>query len=202
MEYTVDGGFKCDIPSKEEFIISTTNYWKEEAPQLKLEWYGIDSVKNIYGEVIDFKIVDLGTESDKANIDLAMTATSEKTGKTYWYVYELKERWNKYTSTYYGEEVKDGCAWTYHNEGWVYNPEKDSVLQLAIQKGYRAVYVNLYPDNVIRTWTMNFISPDDFGEVDKNIKKHNVVADSPRVLQHRYTLMNNQGKTYERWRIN
>lgn len=190
MDYIVEGGFTCDKQSKDDFIASTTAYWSEQAPQYTLSWYGADVYE---GEI---NLTELGKESDQSRLDLAMVASNDNYSITY--VFELKERWNQYTSTYYGNEPEEGCTPTYHNEGWVYNMEKDSVLSLASTQGFVPIYVNLYPDGVIRVWNINKINKTEMGYVEKDIKRRNVEVDSPKVKQGRYTLMNKQGKTYKR----
>ena len=188
MLFKVKDGFKSDKPSKEQFIEATTAFWNEKAPYLKLEWYGVDSIKDAHNNVIDFKIVPLGSESDKANLDLAMKVTSLITGMVYWYVIELKERFGKYTSKRYGEA---GC------EGWIVEPEKYNVLTIAMSKGYIPVYGNLYPDDVIRIWRIDKLLKIDAGY--KFTPKHSVVVDSPKEDRYKLFVYNNDSQSYRRW---
>lgn len=190
MAYTVKDGFSCDKTSKEEFIVSTTAYWNEQAPEWTITFYGIDNI-NENGQLTDFNIVPLGTESEKSHLDLAMEATNGDI--THWYAFELKERWGKYVSTFYGDE-------SLKQEPWIYNMEKDDFLDIAKNKGFKPMYVNLYPDDIIRVWDISKIDNSTLPILDKWIKEKNVVEESPKKLQKRYGLWNNQGKTYKRWR--
>lgn len=158
-----NGDFTQDLNSKYEFIQSVTTYVKEN----------FNYTPTFYGINDDYQLVELGTESSTARLDLAMGY------KGAYYAIELKERQEDYPSTRYGEEWQGG---------WIYNMEKDSALQTATQYGYIPLYVNLYPDHIINIWNINNISKME--TIERDIKKNWVVENSPRIPQKRYTLFN------------
>lgn len=178
-------GFTCDETSKKEFINATTKYWEENAPQFSLQWYGVNNNEG----TTDFTLVQLGKESDESRLDLGMTASYE--GITITYIFELKER--NYTSEEYGAKP--------NGEGWFFNIEKSDVLKKAASKGFVPIYVNLYPDDIIRIWNINKVTRERngvFETITKPINKY-YVKESEKILQNRYHLMNNEGVTYKRW---
>jgi hypothetical protein len=179
--------FECDKESKEQFINSTNAYWAQQAPQFELKWYGVNTTLSEDNEIVDYTLTDLGKEDSTSRLDLAMVASFN--GVDIPYIFELKERSWRYPSDRYGNEGQ---------EGWMYNMEKDSVLRLAKEKNFIPIYVNLYPDNLIRVWNIGKISKTELPVIEKPIKKQTVIEDSPRVEQKRYTLANNQGITYTR----
>lgn len=185
MEYNKK--FECDKESKEQFINSTTAFWRQEAPQFELKWYGVNTTLNEDNEIVDYTLTSLGKEDSTSRLDLAMVASSQ--GIEIPYIFELKERSWKYPSDKYGNEGQ---------EGWMYNMEKDSVLRLAKEKNFVPIYVNLYPDNLIRIWNIGKINQTELPVIEKAIKKQTVIEDSPKVEQKRYTLTNKQGTTYTR----
>lgn len=167
--------FECDIQSKYDFSASTVTYLSNKFPNADVRFYGVDSNGNM---------VDWDSASVTSHLDIYMLINNVR------YACELKERWGKYHSTYYGEP---------DNEGWIYNIEKDNFLKQAAENGDIPLYVNLYPDDKIRIWNINKITDADLGRVEKYIHKY-TVKDSPRLLQKRYTLMNDTGIIIDRIR--
>lgn len=172
--------FECDRQSKYDFTASTVSYFAER-------YAGKDvSVRFMEWSTDHSTLVPFDSEeSDSCSrTDLCMEFTSGVTTTTY--NIELKERWGKYVSDYYGEDGK---------EGWMLNIEKDSVLKHSFGL---PLYVNLYPDGKIRLWNLDKVG-GEYGKVTKPIHKYTVI-DSEVKQQDRYTLMNNQGITIPRIR--
>ena len=131
--YKVKDGFSCDRQSKYDFTASTVNYIAEKYNNAVIVFKEFD--KN--GLLVDFDSPDSHQQS---RTDLVMFIND------YCYVVELKERWGKYTSNFYGKDEDE--------EGWMLN--KDKVTEL---KRLSAIplYVNLYPDGVVRIWNLDKI---------------------------------------------
>lgn len=165
MGYKVNGGFSCDRQSKYDFTASTVSFlsgWVgDKKANVVFKEYNAD------GEEIEFDSYD---SYDKSRTDLVMYFNDTK------YVIELKERWGKYCSSFYG---KDSDA-----EGWMLNIDK--VAELNKIDGI-PLYVNLYPDGYVRLWNLNKIS--DFHTITKNIHK-TTVMDSEVKKQDRYEVWN------------
>lgn len=164
--------FECDRQSKYDFTASTISYFADK-------YAGKDvSIRFMEWSTDHSTLVPFDSEeSDSCSrTDLCMEFTSGVTST--FYNIELKERWGKYVSDYYGEEGK---------EGWMLNIEKDSVLK---HSDKIPIYVNLYPDGVIRWWNLNKVNT--YGHITKPIHKY-TVKESEVLMQDRYTLMNEQG---------
>ena len=71
----------------------------------------------------------------------------------------------------------------------------DKEEELKNNKNYIPLYVNLYPDNVVRTWNLNNIQ--HYSTITKDICKTTVV-ESEKKTQNRYELWNKDGKSFER----
>ena len=78
-------------------------------------------------------------------IDMYLTASTESGSFTY--AFELKERQYPYLSDRYGCEGQD--------DGWVLEDWKIKNFKDAEAAGYQAVYVNFYPDDIIRIWNLS-----------------------------------------------
>jgi hypothetical protein len=173
--------FNCDRPAKCDFTASTTDYVTVYYPQFTgITYYEADDD----GDLVPFG--DLRASST-AHIDVYMELSSDSTDITY--AIELKERWGKYTSTYYGEEG---------GEGWVYNIEKDDWLLKEKDNGRIPLFANLYPDDKITIWRIDNVDRTDI--IEKPIKRVNIDPDSQRVTQKRLQLWNKDGKTIRRIR--
>lgn len=174
MEYKVKGGFSCDKQSKYDFTASTVSFLSQWAGDKKIEIVFKEQDKD--GCLVPFDSVD---SYDKSRTDLIMYFNG------YPYVIELKERWGKYTSDFYGKEGD--------NEGWMLNIDK--VTELEKVNNAIPLYVNLYPDGVVRIWNLNKIS--DYQTIIKNIHK-TTVLESEAKLQERYELWNKDSTTIPR----
>lgn len=163
--YKVNGGFSCDRQSKYDFTASTVSYLssKYEDKEIELKFKELDE----NGVEVDF---DNCNSYDKSRVDLIMYFNGKK------YVIELKERWGKYTSSFYGKE--DDV------EGWMLNIDK--VQELNKLDG-TPLYVNLYMDGKIRIWNLNKI--DDYQTITKFIHK-TTVLDSEIKKQDRFQVWN------------
>ena len=171
--YKVKGGFSCDRQSKYDYTASTVNY-----------------IQNAYsGQDITLIFKEFDNEGNMVDFDSADSSRTSRTDlimyfNDYCYVIELKERWGKYISDYYG---KDG-----DNEGWMLNIDKVDEL-----KKINAIplYVNLYPDGVIRQWNLNKIK--EYTTITKNIHKTTVIESEVK-KQDRYEVWNKDSKVFKR----
>lgn len=173
--------FNCDRPAKNDFTASTYDYLTKHFPQYTgISYYEADD---------DGDLVPYGDwrASSTAHTDLYMELSS--TARTIMYAIELKERWGRYISTYYGEEGQ---------EGWVYNYEKDGWLMDEAEKGCIPLFCNEYPDNKMTIW--NILKVDKSHSIQKSIKKVNIDPNSERRVQDRIQLWNKDGITIERIR--
>lgn len=173
--------FNCDRQAKNDFTASTYDYLTKTFP----EWTGI----TYYEADDDGDLVPYGDwrASTTARTDVYMELSS--TMRDIMYACELKERWGRYTSTYYGEEG---------GEGWILNIEKDDSLEEERNKGYIPLYVNLYPDNKLTIWRIDNVDRNDV--ITKEIRKINIDPNSKRIPQQRLQLWNRDGKMIERIR--
>lgn len=165
MYYKVNGGFSCDRQSKYDYTASTVSYIGElyKNQDVTIVFKEFDSE----GNLVEFDSPD---SSKTSRSDLVMYFND------ICYVIELKERWKQYHSNYYGKDED--------NEGWMLNIEKYKELKNA--DGI-PLYINLYPDNVIRIWNLNKI--DDYQTITKNIHK-TTVLNSDIKRQDRYQVWN------------
>lgn len=135
-------------------------------------------------------IIDV-PEEETSRIDIYASAiTEDRISKTY--AFELKERWGDYTSDRYG---KDG-----DKEGWVYEVGKNTALSQAAEQGYTPMYVNLYPDGVIRVWDMSKYPEEEMviGE-ERTYRKHTVDDNGGTYRERKIMLWNRYAKDFERY---
>lgn len=169
--------FKCDRQSKYDFTASVVNYiyndlGKNDAT-ISFKEYDKE------GNLVDF---DSNVVDDKCRTDLVMFYSTSTTDARY--EIELKERWNQYTSDYYGKEGD--------KEGWMLNIDK--VEELNKKEGI-PLYVNLYPNGAIRVWNLSKLK--DFQTITKPIHKTTVVASEIKV-QNRYEVWNSDSIKIDR----
>lgn len=174
MEYKVKDGFSCDRQSKYDFTASTVSYISEQYPDKHITIVFKELDKD--GNLVDFDSDDV---SNTARTDLIMFFNDIG------YNIELKERWGKYHSNYYGKEGD--------KEGWFVNIEKYNVLMA--NKNYIPIFANLFPDGVVRLWNLNKVN--NLHTLTKNIAKTNVV-ESDVIPQQRYDVYNKDGKVFKR----
>lgn len=172
--YKIKEGFDCDRQSKYDFTASTVNYLQEKYmdKDITVVFKELDDE----GNLVEFDSADA---SSTARTDLIMFFNDIG------YNIELKERWGKYHSEFYGKEGD--------SEGWFVNIEKYDVLMK--DKKYIPIFANLFPDGVVRTWNLNNINFTH--TLTKNIAKTNVV-ESAVIPQKRYDVYNKDGKSYKR----
>lgn len=171
--------FDCDRQAKCDYTASTYDYFRSYYPQFTaITFFEADEEGNLipFGDKRAYQ---------QAHIDVYTLLESERTAYTY--STEIKERWGRYVSDFYGEEGK---------EGWVYNIEKDDWLEKENDKGRIPLFANLYPDDKITIWNINKV--DKSQHIHKAIKKVNIDPDSPRKVQERIQLWNKDGKTIRR----
>lgn len=137
-----------------------------------------------------FKNIEIDVPCDpQSHIDIFATAltSSGKVIKTY--AFELKERWGRYVSDLYGKDND--------SEGWIYERGKDNSLFNAYElSGYTPMYVNLYPDSVIRIWDMSKYPEEYIESGEKTYHRHTVDNEGGTYKEKKYTLMNRYGKEY------
>ena len=173
--------FNCDRKAKNDFTASTYSYFTTHYPQYTaITYYEADKWGNLipYGDPRAY---------EQAHIDTYIKL--ESSARTITYSVELKERWGRYISTYYGEEGQ---------EGWVYNYEKDGWLMDEVEKGRIPLFCNEYPDDKMTIW--NILKVDKSHNIRKAIKKVNIDPNSERKVQDRIQLWNKDGITIERIR--
>ena len=173
-KYKVKGGFNCDRQSKYDFTASTVNYVSKmyHGKDITVVFKEIDG----NGNLVDF---DSSDASIVSRTDLIMFFNDIG------YNIELKERWGKYHSEYYGKEGD--------KEGWFVNIEKYDVLMN--DKRYIPIFANLFPDGKVRLWNLNELN--NLHVITKNIAKINVI-ESDVIPQKRYDVYNKDGKVFKR----
>lgn len=174
-KFIVEGGYSCDRQSKYDFTASTVCHLSKLYPNKEISVVFKEFNKED-GSLVDF---DSNLSSTVSPSDLVMFFNDQP------YIIELKERWGKYTSDRYGEEGDE--------EGWMLNIEKHQ--SLTTQKWAIPLYVNLYPDNVVRLWNLNKIN--SYNTINKNIPKYTVV-ESDKKNQDRYEVWNRDSKVITR----
>lgn len=175
--------FNCDRPSKDVFTATTyhliTANTKYSA-YTSVTYYERDEAGNFvpYGQ---------GKENEQDHIDIFLILKSKD--NILKIAIELKERWGKYVSDYYGKEGD--------KEGWVLNIPKNYWLMEMAKDGWIPWYSNIYPDGMLRIWNLKNIILTEDTLTELPIKKVNIDPDSPRIMQTRQQLWNRQGKTYK-----
>lgn len=167
--FNYKNAFQCDRQSKYDFSVSMSNYLFNEKGDVTVVFKEYDK----QGNLVDFDSNDV---DDKSRTDLVMFYSTPTSTDDIRYNIELKERWGKYTSDYYGKDDD--------NEGWMLNIDK--VNELKKLDGI-PLYINLYPDNKIRVWNLDKIS--DFNTITKNIHKTTVIPSDVK-QQDRYEVWN------------
>lgn len=172
--YKVKDGFSCDRQSKYDFTASTVNYISRmyDNKDITIVFNELDA----NGNLVEF---DSANASETARTDLIMFFNGKG------YNIELKERWGRYTSDYYGKEGD--------KEGWFVNIEKYNVLMN--NKEYIPIFANLFPDGKVRIWNLNKLN--NLHVLTKNIAKTNVI-ESDVIPQKRYDVWNKDGKIFDR----
>lgn len=178
-EFLVKDGFKCDRQSKYDFTATTVNYLSKINKPIKVIFKEFDKK----GNIVDFDSPD---SYEQSPIDLKMYM--EIDGKNIEYNVELKERWNKYNSNYYGKEND--------SEGWVLNIDK---VQAFNKLNGIPLYVNLYPDKIVRIWNLDKIN--SFNTITKYIADQ-TVKKSKKSDKDRYEVWNKDSKVLIRYKGN
>lgn len=171
-KYKIKDGFKCDRQSKYDFTASTVNYLESIYPnkEITLVFKELDED----GNLVDFDSDNVSTTS---KTDLVMFFNDVK------YVIELKERWGKYTSDYYGEDSK---------KGWILETNKKNEL---LNKQGIPLYVNLYTNDKIRFWNLNKV---DLTNTIKKITPKYTVEESGEIEKEVFELWNIDSTLIER----
>lgn len=173
-KFKVEGGFSCDRQSKYDFSASTVSYLSRLYPNKDISVVFKEFKDD--GTLVDF---DSNESSTVSSSDLVMYFNNQP------YIIELKERWGKYTSDCYG---KDG-----DKEGWMLNIEKQQ--SLTSQNWAIPLYVNLYPDGVVRLWNLNKIN--NYNTINKDISEKTVMESNKR-NQNRYEVWNKDSTAFKR----
>lgn len=169
--FKVKDGFSCDRQSKYDFTASTVSYIDKMYNNVSVVFKEFD--KN--GLLVEF---DSPASHQQSRTDLVMYIND------YCYVVELKERWGKYTSNFYGKDEDE--------EGWMLNIDKVTELK---RLAAIPLYVNLYPDNKVRIWNLNNI--ENYNTITKPIHKTTVI-ESEIKQQDRYEVWNKDSKIFDR----
>ena len=176
--------YDCDIPSKymttatcESYFVTTHSHWTG-----RTYWE-----RTVAGDLVPFGSPGVN-RTDRLDIFIRL----ENGVKVLWCACEIKERWGEYVSDYYGKPGQE--------EGWFFNPDKDSVLREYGKKGFMPLYINLYPDGKTRIWNLWKVNKRYNIKntlTQSNIKKRIIDPNSERVLQDRYQLWNDWGVTLD-----
>ena len=171
--HKIEEGFKCDRQSKYDYTASTITYLSTAMGSKleSVEFYEYD--KN--GNMVEFDSENVDSQS---RTDLAFFVNGKRVNT------ELKERWGKYHSNYYGKDND--------KEGWMLNIDKFEQL---ISKEGIPLYVNLFEDGYIRFWNLSKIP--EFTTITKNIAKTTVI-ESEKKIQDRYQVWNRDSKLIPR----
>ena len=164
--YKIKDGYKCDRQSKYDFTASTVNFIQDWAGTKNVTIRFMEFDKN--GNLVEF---DATNSDSQSRTDLIMLYNGVK------YVIELKERWGKYASDYYGKDDDE--------EGWMLNIDK--VTELKKIDDAIPLYVNLFPDGMVRVWNLNKIT--EYQTITKNIHRATVEYSEIK-KQDRYELWN------------
>lgn len=171
--FKVKGGFSCDRQSKYDFTASTINRLIQTmGDELKrVEFYEYDN----NGNLVEF---DSDKVNDQCRTDLTYFVNGVRVDA------ELKERWGKYHSNYYGKEGD--------KEGWMLEIDKK---EQVLNKDGIAQYVNLYPDGVIRIWNLRKI--ENFNTINKD-RHRTTVKESEIINKDSYEVWNKDSKVIPR----
>lgn len=175
--------FNCDRPSKDVFTATTYHLITANTK------YSAYTSVTFYERDEDEKLVPYGQgkENEKDHIDVFIILKSDT--ETIKIANELKERWGRYVSDFYGKEGDEA--------GWVLNIPKNYWLLEMAKKGWIPWYTNIYPDGIMRIWNLNKIILTEDTVTELPIKQVNIDPDSPRIMQPRQQLWNSQGKAYK-----
>lgn len=173
-KFKVKGGFSCDRQSKYDFSASTVCYLSKQYPNRDISVVFKEFDEN--GNLVDFDSAESSTVSSS---DLVMYFNNQP------YIIELKERWGRYDSNCYGKDTD--------NEGWMLNIEKQQ--SLTNQNWAIPLYVNLYPDGVVRLWNLNKVN--NYNTINKDIPTYSVI-ESNKKNQNRYEVWNRDSTAFKR----
>lgn len=123
-------------------------------------------------------------------MDLYLTAKTDYSAYTY--AFELKERQYPYTSDKYGKAGQKG--------GWILEDWKIENFKAAHSQGYKCIYVNLYPDGVIRLWNLDE-APDGVLEWrggERGYHRHTVDDEGGTYSKAKVELFNDWAKDFDR----
>ncbi len=167
--------FECDRPAKNDFTASTTIYLEKHGYRKPCQWYEED----IYGHMCEYGSPSADPQS---RIDVYLNYGGV------FYAIELKERGEKYPSTY--PRIV--------NEGSYYNYEKDCALKECQKKGYIPLFGELYCDGVIRVWNVGRIDASELAVETTSIRRYTVDPSSPKKVQNRLLLPVSAACEYKR----
>lgn len=166
--------FECDRLAKNDFTASTVQYLERTGHRAPVSFYE----ENTYGTLVPFGSPDA---SPYAHIDVYM-----QYGKA-WYAIELKER-----TGYNSDNPK------IMEEGSYYNYKKDEVLKESMKKGFIPLFVDLYPDGVIRVWNVGSIDISELAVETTSFRTYTVDPSSPKKAQNRLLLPVSAACEYKR----
>lgn len=166
--------FECDRPAKNDFTASTVQYLERTGHRAPVSFYE----ENTYGTLVPFGSPEA---SPYAHIDVYMQYGNA------WYAIELKER-TGYNSN--NSKIME--------EGTYYNYEKDKVLKESMKNGFIPLFVDLYPDGVIRVWNVSSIDIAELAVETTSIRRYTVDPSSPQKVQKRPLLPVSAACEYKR----
>ena len=169
----MDLDFSCDRQAKNDFTASTDAYDKEEAYPGTFQFFEMDDNGNL---------VPFGSSAVSITSHYDIWGNYITSAGTQKYVFELKERHHlstRYTTAFINEEK------------W---PE----FLPYIEKGWKAIWVELYTDDTIRVWDLTKVDFTQLPLSKRWIKKTTVDPNSPKVLQLRREIPMEWGKIIRR----
>ena len=155
--------WNCDRQDKDDFTASTIAYLQSKGYTAPVGFYEEGNA----GGIVRYGDPDANL---KARVDIYMVYGDR--------VYAIEIKGRKFNSDY-PQIVASGSF---------YNYEKDEVLQAKKNKGYIPLFVDLYPDGVIRVWNMGKIAASGLQTVERSIKATTIDPESRKRAQKRALL--------------
>ena len=166
--------YTCDRPSKDTFTSTTYNYWTSTFPESEITYWE----KTSTGDLVPYGSVEA---DEQAREDIYVYFRKSPRNSLKLLVFELKERWGIYISTYYGKEGDE--------EGWILEEKKyDDLLKVAEASGASIYYVNIYPDDIIQIW--NLLKHPPMGKITKTTNRYTVEPERGKVTRDRLEVWN------------
>lgn len=169
----MNSGFTGDRQAKNDFTASTIQFLERTGYLAPTTFYE----QNTYGDLIPYGDDDA---DPRARIDIYM-----RYGNTY-YAIEIKERQYPSDTDFF---IVSGCY---------YNYEKEEVLKTYQKAGFIPLWVELYPDGIIRLWNVSNIKASELPVERRYIPRYTCVPSAGKKCQERPLLPVSAATKYKR----